>query len=87
MNRRDQTAACAIFAALVAAFAGAPCAVAQAVAFSDQTTAAGLDHTPVLEPDMNGIHMFNGGAVGDGWRTTITPISRSSPLKRLRVIP
>jgi hypothetical protein len=54
----------------LAAVAAAPCAAAQ-VAFSDQTAAAGVIHTAVLAPDMNGIHMYNGGAVGDfdrdGW--------------------
>jgi hypothetical protein len=41
------------------------------IAFSDRTAEAGIDHTAVLESDMDGIHMFNGGAVGDfdrdGW--------------------
>jgi hypothetical protein len=53
---------------VVLACTGSPSAQ---VAFSDQTAGAGLDHTAVLESDMNGIHMFNGGAVGDfdrdGW--------------------
>ena len=67
MNRRSRRiAACAL--AVAVATAGA--AKAQ-IGFSDQTAASGIAHTAVLESDMNAIHMFNGGAVGDfdrdGW--------------------
>jgi hypothetical protein len=69
-ERMNHGGGAAVAAVLVTALVCAPSASAQ-VAFSDQTTTAGLDHTAVLESDMNGIHMFNGGAVGDfnrdGW--------------------
>jgi hypothetical protein len=55
---------------MVAALLAAPSAGAQ-IAFSDQTAAAGLSHTAAQEADMDGIHMFSGGTVGDfnqdGW--------------------
>jgi hypothetical protein len=61
----------AITAAALALASLCPGLAAAQVAFSDQTSAAGLVHTPDMFFDVDGQGMFNGGTVGDfnrdGW--------------------
>jgi hypothetical protein len=71
MIRRGGKRALVVYAATTFALAAVGAVRGAQIAFTDRTAAAGIVHTAVLETDMNGIHMFNGGAVGDfdrdGW--------------------